>query len=33
MLLFWLGLGEATSNANRINLTVNVQGTYVPPPA
>jgi hypothetical protein len=31
MLLSWLGLSEPTSSANRIGLTVNVQGTWVPP--
>jgi hypothetical protein len=30
MLLFWLGLGEPTTSISRINLTVNVQGTWVP---
>ena len=29
-LLFWLGLGEPTTSARTINLTVNVQGTWVP---
>jgi hypothetical protein len=29
-LLFWLGIGEPTTNANQINLTVNVQGAWAP---
>ncbi len=33
MLLGWLGLVEPTSSARAINLTVNVQGAYVPTPA
>jgi hypothetical protein len=30
MLLFWLGLGAPTTSISTINLTVNVQGTWVP---
>ncbi len=30
MLLSWLGLPGATSSARQINLTVNVQGTWIP---
>lgn len=30
MLLGWLGLSEPTSSRSRINVTVNVQGTWVP---
>ena len=30
MLLYWLGLGAPTSSARTINLTVNVQGVFVP---
>jgi hypothetical protein len=30
MLVYWLGLGAATTSARQINLTVNVQGTWVP---
>ncbi len=30
MLVYWLGLGAPTTSARQINLTVNVQGTWVP---
>ena len=29
MLLYWLGLGSPTTNSGQINVTVNVQGTWV----
>jgi hypothetical protein len=30
MLLFWLGISEPTSSPRQINLTVNVQGVWIP---